>query len=101
MRTLACNDRYYGTNCSKKCQTNCKTCRNTDGKCTCKSGWIGPSCNTGINYFKDQIKKYQNNGFTISATHNNIIIYKSVVVQLYFCLKRLLCSSGGIMLHCL
>lgn len=57
MHTLACIDGYYGTNCSKECHLNCKTCRHTDGLCTCTSGWIGPSCDIGINYFKNKISK--------------------------------------------
>lgn len=57
MRTLACIDGYYGPDCSKKCQSNCRTCRHTDGMCTCDAGWIGPKCNSGINYFKDKLSK--------------------------------------------
>lgn len=70
LRTLACIDGYHGTNCSKKCQSNCKTCRHTDGMCTCRSDLIGPSCTTGINYITDKITKQWLN--TINYLIDNI-----------------------------
>lgn len=44
----ACKKGYYGANCSYVCSKNCKTCRPTDGKCTCLAGWTGHSCDRGI-----------------------------------------------------
>lgn len=38
---------YYGKNCSHVCPPNCKTCRNTDGLCTCMEGWMGYDCSHG------------------------------------------------------
>lgn len=43
----ACNEGYYGRNCSFVCSPNCNTCRNTDGMCTCKAGWEGHNCTSG------------------------------------------------------
>lgn len=44
---LVCKKGYYGKNCSLVCSPNCKTCRHTDGLCSCKAGWMGPNCTTG------------------------------------------------------
>lgn len=33
---LACDEGYYGTNCSLLCSATCKTCRHTDGYCSSK-----------------------------------------------------------------
>ncbi|XP_034321960.2 protein draper [Magallana gigas] len=41
-----CKKGYYGKNCSLVCSPNCKTCRHTDGLCSCKAGWMGPNCTT-------------------------------------------------------
>ncbi|XP_061170695.1 uncharacterized protein LOC133180136 [Saccostrea echinata] len=45
----ACTPGLFGRNCSTECSTNCHdTCRNTDGFCVCKSGFMGPPyCSTG------------------------------------------------------
>lgn len=43
----ACQPGYYGTNCSFSCLPNCKTCRHTDGLCSCKAGWMGDDCSIG------------------------------------------------------
>lgn len=43
----ACQPGYYGTNCSLVCPSNCKTCRHTDGLCSCKAGWMGHNCTIG------------------------------------------------------
>lgn len=45
----ACQPGYYGTNCSLACSPNCKTCRHTDGLCSCKAGWMGHNCSKGNN----------------------------------------------------
>lgn len=45
--TVACKELQYGKNCSLVCSPNCKTCRHTDGFCTCKAGWTGTDCTTG------------------------------------------------------
>lgn len=45
---LACNKGFFGKNCSKVCSPNCKTCKNTDGICSCKAGWMGLTCTKGI-----------------------------------------------------
>lgn len=44
---LACPEGSYGKHCSFCCSPNCKTCRHTDGVCTCKAGWTGWNCTTG------------------------------------------------------
>lgn len=47
---LACEEGYFGTNCSRVCSPNCKPdiCRHTDGSCTsCTAGWTGYNCTTG------------------------------------------------------
>lgn len=49
----ACREGFYGKNCSHSCPFTCQTCRNTDGVCTCKPGWMGANCTTGdFSYFK-------------------------------------------------
>lgn len=40
----SCEEGYYGGNCSKVCFPNCKTCRHTDGLCSCVTGWMGSNC---------------------------------------------------------
>ena len=47
----ACANGYYGKNCSSVCSPNCKTCRHTDGQCSCFAGWNGFYCSTGIVIF--------------------------------------------------
>lgn len=47
LKHLACRAGYYGKSCSKICSLNCKTCRNTDGLCSCFAGWSGFYCNAG------------------------------------------------------
>lgn len=47
---LACNEGYFGTNCSHICLPNCQPgkCQHTDGSCTsCVEGWMGGNCTTG------------------------------------------------------
>ena len=39
---------YFGQNCSSVCSPNCKTCKPTDGTCSCNAGWMGPNCSIGI-----------------------------------------------------
>eukprot|EP00105_Crassostrea_gigas_P043581 XP_019927729.1 PREDICTED: multiple epidermal growth factor-like domains protein 10 [Crassostrea gigas] len=41
---ISCHHGYYGKNCSLVCPLNCKTCRHTDGLCSCKAGWMGQDC---------------------------------------------------------
>ena len=48
MECTACSDGYYGQNCSHACSSNCKTCKPTDGTCSCYAGWMGPNCSIGI-----------------------------------------------------
>lgn len=43
----ACAKGYYGRHCSYVCSLNCKTCRHTDGMCSCEAGWMGLNCTTG------------------------------------------------------
>nr|XP_022311632.1 receptor-type tyrosine-protein phosphatase epsilon-like [Crassostrea virginica] len=47
--TTSCADRYYGMNCSNSCPINCKTCKHTDGTCSCNPGWRGPNCSIACN----------------------------------------------------
>lgn len=44
---VACEKGFFGRNCSFVCSPNCETCRNTDGFCSCKAGWMQPYCSTG------------------------------------------------------
>ncbi|XP_078330768.1 uncharacterized protein LOC111117643 [Crassostrea virginica] len=43
---ISCANGYYGKNCSSVCSPNCKTCRHTDGQCSCFAGWNGFYCST-------------------------------------------------------
>lgn len=52
----ACEEGYYGRNCSLDCSPNCETCRHTDGFCTCKAGWLGYNCTTGKYHCKKKIE---------------------------------------------
>lgn len=45
--STACIEGLYGKNCSHTCPFTCQTCRNTDGSCSCKPGWMGLHCTTG------------------------------------------------------
>nr|XP_022305773.1 multiple epidermal growth factor-like domains protein 10 [Crassostrea virginica] len=42
----ACKEGYYGQNCLLACSSNCKTCKYTDGTCSCQAGWKGSNCST-------------------------------------------------------
>nr|XP_022311643.1 multiple epidermal growth factor-like domains protein 10 [Crassostrea virginica] len=42
----ACKEGYYGLNCLYACSSNCKTCKYTDGTCSCQAGWKGSNCST-------------------------------------------------------
>ncbi|XP_078330762.1 uncharacterized protein LOC111117668 [Crassostrea virginica] len=44
---ISCEHGRYGKNCSQVCSLNCKTCRHTDGTCSCHAGWSGPNCSIG------------------------------------------------------
>ncbi|XP_059158121.1 uncharacterized protein LOC131942326 [Physella acuta] len=49
---VACDATHYGTNCSYKCMcvmNNTNDCSDTDGTCSCKSGWTGIDCETDVN----------------------------------------------------
>lgn len=58
---LACKKGYYGTNCSLECSPKCQpnTCKNTDGGCTCISGWSGNNCTSGIVFANDFLYYYK------------------------------------------
>nr|XP_022311211.1 multiple epidermal growth factor-like domains protein 11 [Crassostrea virginica] len=45
----SCEYGRYGKNCSHNCSSNCKTCKHTDGTCSCYTGWSGPNCSTACN----------------------------------------------------
>lgn len=49
-RPLACNEEYFGTNCSRECSPNCKsgTCRQTDGWSICTADLTNDNCTTGM-----------------------------------------------------
>lgn len=51
----ACQPGYFGTNCSFTCSPNCKTCRHTDGLCSCRAGWMGHECSVGKSNRKNDI----------------------------------------------
>nr|XP_022311638.1 receptor-type tyrosine-protein phosphatase epsilon-like [Crassostrea virginica] len=40
----ACIDGFYGNNCLSVCSPNCRTCKHTDGSCSCYAGWRKPDC---------------------------------------------------------
>ena len=44
----ACSNGYYGKNCVSVCSPNCRTCKHTDGTCSCYAGWREPNCTNGI-----------------------------------------------------
>ena len=46
----ACREGHYGLNCSRVCLSNCKSCKPTDGTCSCSAGWMGANCSIG-NWF--------------------------------------------------
>lgn len=48
LHPLACNNWYFGTNCSTECYCLAEPCNKVDGVCLlggCKKGWHGESCN--------------------------------------------------------
>nr|XP_022311761.1 receptor-type tyrosine-protein phosphatase epsilon-like [Crassostrea virginica] len=49
MCNTSCEHDRYGKNCSHTCSSNCKTCKNTDGTCSCFAGWSGPNCSIACN----------------------------------------------------
>lgn len=51
---IACIEGYFGTNCSRKCSTNCKsdTCRHTDGWCKCAADLTPDNCTTGDSIYR-------------------------------------------------
>lgn len=48
---LGCEAGFYGKDCNEVCSPNCKTCRHTNGECTCVAGWMGSDCSTGKKFF--------------------------------------------------
>lgn len=47
-----CEQGSFGLNCAQTCACvpgNIKSCSNVDGKCDCKDGWEGTTCNLNIN----------------------------------------------------
>ena len=48
----ACKIGYYGQNCSSVCSSDCKTCKPTDGTCSCSAGWMVQNCRIGIVFLK-------------------------------------------------
>ena len=47
---LECDEGYFGVRCEQRCQCtpNTKYCAETDGRCICKSGFIGKDCTESI-----------------------------------------------------
>lgn len=45
----SCKVGFFGRDCSSVCSPYCKTCRNTDGHCSCLAGYTGYRCSTGEN----------------------------------------------------
>ena len=59
---LACDDGYYGINCTLKCG-NCSenaACNKTTGECPggCSSGWKSPLCNESRFNVRKYMDKY-------------------------------------------
>nr|XP_022305526.1 receptor-type tyrosine-protein phosphatase epsilon-like isoform X2 [Crassostrea virginica] len=46
---ISCEHGHYGKNCLQNCSSNCKTCKHTDGTCSCHAGWSGPNCSFACN----------------------------------------------------
>ena len=44
---VACSEGYYGQSCFRACPATCKSCKPTDGTCSCYAGWMGPDCTIG------------------------------------------------------
>ncbi|XP_052694681.1 receptor-type tyrosine-protein phosphatase epsilon-like [Crassostrea angulata] len=42
----SCKQGYFGKSCSSVCSPHCKTCRHTDGHCSCSAGYTGYRCTT-------------------------------------------------------
>ena len=56
---LVCKEGYYGQDCLHACSSTCKTCKYTDGTCSCQAGWKGSNCTTGIYiYMEFEAKNY-------------------------------------------
>nr|XP_034321721.1 multiple epidermal growth factor-like domains protein 10 [Crassostrea gigas] len=43
---ISCKKGYFGKSCSSVCSPHCKTCRHTDGHCSCTAGYTGYRCTT-------------------------------------------------------
>nr|XP_022311771.1 multiple epidermal growth factor-like domains protein 10 isoform X1 [Crassostrea virginica] len=64
----SCEHGRYGKNCSHTCSINCKTCKHTDGTCSCYPGWIGPNCNFACNDSYGENCQYSCNPFCVNQT---------------------------------
>lgn len=59
-RSLACNNWYFGTNCSTECNCLVEPCNKVDGICPfggCKEGWHGESCNQSKKLIFEDVRK--------------------------------------------
>ncbi|XP_078329598.1 uncharacterized protein LOC111116561 [Crassostrea virginica] len=63
-----CKEGYYGRNCSRVCPSNCKTCKPTDGTCSCYAGWMGPNCSIGCVWSYGEDCRYPCNKHCVNQT---------------------------------
>ena len=57
-----CREGYYGQKCIRACPAACKSCKPTDGTCSCHAGWMGPNCTIVI---------CSSLGFLLTTAHEN------------------------------
>lgn len=65
---ISCQPGYFGTNCSFPCWPHCKTCRNTDGRCSCRAGWRGHDCSIECTHYYGENCQYSCSGQCINQT---------------------------------
>nr|XP_022305551.1 platelet endothelial aggregation receptor 1-like [Crassostrea virginica] len=64
----SCEHGRYGKNCSQTCSSNCKTCKHTDGACSCHAGWSGPNCSIACNNTYGENCQYSCDPFCVNQT---------------------------------
>nr|XP_022305066.1 multiple epidermal growth factor-like domains protein 10 isoform X2 [Crassostrea virginica] len=64
----SCRQGFYGNNCSSGCSPNCKTCKHTDGSCTCYAGWSRPDCTNECSKSYGENCEYPCSPFCINQT---------------------------------
>ncbi|XP_052695719.1 multiple epidermal growth factor-like domains protein 10 [Crassostrea angulata] len=65
---ISCQSGYFGTNYSFPCWPHCKTCRHTDGRCSCRAGWRGHDCSIECTHSYGENCQYSCSGQCINQT---------------------------------